>query len=246
MRKSAATDSRDPVELDRLARGAVSGYQAVVNHLRREIILGRIRPGDRLPPERKLAEHLGVARETLRQGLRVLEGSGQILVSRGARGGATVQESIIDPVLVREDLEIRKEYILQLIEFRSVIESGAAGLAALRRGDAELELMALAQQALLNSTSTYEARMADTAFHLAVAKASGNPALLASIEDARVQMFSPLDVMAFHFEREVSYNAHQKILEAIERGDADAASQSMKEHLSTTKIEFEALCASTQ
>ena len=59
-----------PHDFSRAVLQPVSGYQAVAGFLRREMALGRIRPGDRLPPERKLAEQLGVSRETLRQALR--------------------------------------------------------------------------------------------------------------------------------------------------------------------------------
>lgn len=87
---------------------AIPGYQAIVDHLRREISLGRIIPGDRLPAERKLAEQFGVARETLRQALRVLEGSGQIVIQRGAAGGPVVQGVFMDPDAMLRELRDRK------------------------------------------------------------------------------------------------------------------------------------------
>ncbi|MEQ5842933.1 FCD domain-containing protein [Paraburkholderia acidicola] len=228
---------REPVEMEQIVRTSLSSYQAVVDHLRREMALGRIRPGDKLPAERILAEQLGVARETLRQGLRILEGSGHIVVTRGAHGGAFVQESIIDPRVIRDDLQERWEGILHLVEFRSIAESGAARLAATRRTETDLEAMLEAQRDLLDAESTYDARLADTAFHLVIAKASGNPMLVTSIEDARVTMFSPVDLLAFNFATRVTYDAHQDVIEAIERKDAEMAGKLMERHLSITRDE---------
>lgn len=231
----------DPGEPDASHVRSVPGYQAVVDFLRREIILGRIRPGDRLPSERRLAEQLGVARETLRQALRVLEGSGQVVIHRGARGGAIVQESIVDPRLILDDVATRTEEILALAEFRSVVDAAAAGLAAVRRTEADLVLMRSAQEELSAATTLPDSRLADTAFHLAVAHASGNPELVRAIEDARVKMFAPVDLLSFRFHKEASLEGHARVLEAITDGDSPRATGEMQQHLAVTRAEFEQL-----
>lgn len=216
----------------------VSGYQAVAGFLRREMALGRIRPGDRLPPERRLAEQLGVARETLRQALRILEGSGQIVISRGASGGAIVQDAALDPRLIREEVRTRSAEIGELTEFRVIVESGGAALAATRRTDDDLEAMALAQRDLAASETKADSRIADTDFHIALAEASRNPLLRDAVEEARVRMFESVDLMSFEFVKETSWGAHEKILDAVRRGDSEGAATAMREHLRTTSEEF--------
>lgn len=233
---SSQTASVEPLP----ARSA-PGYQGIVDHLRREFILGRLRPGDRLPSERALAEHLGVARETLRQAFRVLEGSGQIVITRGARGGAIVQAAIVDPSRIRADVDALAGSIIPLTEYRSIIEGAAASLAAERRGEADLEELTDAQADLLASETLHDSRHADTRFHLAIAAAAGNPVLMSAVEDARVQMFTTVDLLSFPFVKESSYSAHGEVLAAIRAGDPDAAAAAMRAHLAVTREEFRRL-----
>ena len=227
-----------PHDFSRAALQPVSGYQAVAGYLRREMALGRIRPGDRLPPERRLAEQLGVSRETLRQALRILEGSGQIAITRGASGGAIVQDAALDSRLIREEVRQRSTEIGDLTEFREIVESGGAALAAARRTAAHLDVMARAQRDLAAAETKAESRIADTDFHLALAEASGNSFVREAVEEARVRMFEPVDLMSFDFVKESSWHAHEEILEAVRRGDAAAADAAMRAHLRTTREEF--------
>lgn len=219
----------------------ISGYAGVVDHLRREISLGRILPGERLPPERKLAEQLGVARETLRQALRVLEGSGHITVTRGTAGGAVVQDSAPNPDLVLHELRARRDELFALVEFRAAIESESASLAAGRRTDADLAAMEEAQEHLSASANKDESRRADTEFHLAVAAAARNAHLSWAIEDARAAMFDPVDLASFDFVMESSHTQHQRVIDAIRSGDASEAAAAMRDHLEHTRDEIQKL-----
>jgi GntR family transcriptional repressor for pyruvate dehydrogenase complex len=235
------TDVDGPVRVEPLPPRAAPGYQGIVDHLRREFVLGRLRPGDRLPSERSLAEHLGVARETLRQAFRVLEGSGQIVITRGARGGAIVQAAIVDPMRIRADVDELAASIMPLTEYRSIIEGSAASLAAERRTENDLAELESAQRDLLDSAELDASRHADTRFHLAVAAAAGNPMLSSAIEDARVQMFTTVDLLSFPFVKDSSYTAHGAVLDAIRAGDAEAAASAMRAHLAVTREEFRRL-----
>ena len=59
-------------------------YQLVIDHVREEVLHGNLRPGDRLPGERELAEQLGVSRNSVREGLRILENMGVTSSQHGA------------------------------------------------------------------------------------------------------------------------------------------------------------------
>lgn len=216
----------------------ISGYAEVVDFIRREISLGRLLPGDRLPAERKLAEGLGVARETLRQAFRVLEGSGQIVIVRGTAGGAVIQDNSVAPEVALHELHERRDALLTLVEFRSEIETIAARLSASRRTDDDLEEMREAQEALRAATNKDESRRADTAFHLAVARSAGNSHLTAAIEDARASMFHPVDLATFEFVKESSHSQHQLVLDNIEKGDEVAASIAMRDHIDSSRAEM--------
>lgn len=227
--------------IERMAIRPVPGYQAVVDHLRREFILGRIRPGERLPAERQLAEHLGVARETLRQALRVLEGGGHVVITRGARGGAIVQESFLDRRAILAQVEDQATDILDLTELRSIIESAAAELAAVRRDDGDLETLEAAHRDLETADSLLDSRHADTRFHLAIAAAARNTQLVTAIEDARVRMFATVDLLSFTFVKHNSVEGHERVLAAIRAGDGPAAAAAMRDHLAVTREEFHRL-----
>lgn len=220
-----------------------TGYLAIVDYFRREIALGRIQVGDRLPSERKLAEQLGVARETLRQALRVLEASGHVAIHRGAAGGPVVTQAVIDPEEIRHDVLKRADSIMVLADFRVAIEGAASRLAASKRTDVDLAAMTTAQRALQQATNINESRHADTAFHLAVAVAAGNALLTEAIEDARAGMFDLVDLLGFEFLRESSFDAHELIIDSIRSGDAGAAATAMEQHLAATRTEFERLVA---
>ena len=218
-----------------------TSYQAVAELLSREIALGNFVAGDKLPAERMLAEQLGVARETLRQALRVLEGSGQIEVKRGARGGAFVLSNSSTEKAAVEDLRARKRELLDTLEFRRIIETQAAALAAQRRTEEHLAQMDLMQEHLLQSHSVDEARRADTVFHATIAQASRNPYLERSVEDARVLMFGMTDATFFEFQTISSYDSHAQILQAIRDQDHKLASESMHHHIEVTVQELEDL-----
>ena len=78
-------------------------YERVVDRIHRAIHLGQLLPGDKLPPERVLAEQLKVSRVTLREALRVLEGEGYVQTRLGARGSQTVST----PPISTEDMRRR-------------------------------------------------------------------------------------------------------------------------------------------
>ncbi len=208
-----------------------AAYVHVANRIRQSILLGKALPGDRLPPERQLAESLGVSRVTVREALRVLQGEGLISTSRGNAGGTFIK-----------DLESsREERILKLVnakselahihELRLALEPMAAGLAAKRASSDVLQHLEVVQASLYSSTGVATFRQADSAFHLGVAAASGNPCILAAVEDARARLFTALDVSDFRVHQETSGRAHAEILAALREGDTASASTAMAEHL---------------
>lgn len=227
--------------LSESGRGAVAGYQAIVDHLRREIALGRLSPGDKLPAERKLAEQLGVARETLRQALRVLEGAGELSIQRGSSGGAFVRPSPGDPAARLAALQGRRDEILELVQFRNIVEAAAAQLAAEAASTEMLDRLDAAILDMESATTLAASRRADTEFHLAIAEGAGNALLVRAVEDSRVRMFEPIDVLAVHFVKSSSLAAHRALRAAIAAGDGARAGEEMREHLATTAAEFERL-----
>lgn len=220
---------------------SVPGYLKVVEIVQREIALGRILPGEKLPAERKFAEQLGVSRETVRQALRILEGSGVLNVKRGASGGAFVCEVQLSQAEVKSILRNQLDEVLQLIDFREILEGAAAKALATSHSKEIIDEIDSAISNLENATTLSESRSADTAFHLAVARGTKNSFLLKSIEDARVRMFQPVDAFQMEFVKKSSLKAHRDIRQAITEGDALKAEELMQAHLKQTSEEFKKL-----
>ncbi len=216
-----------------------AAYELVAERIQRAIYLGQYMPGDRLPSERLLAQQLGVSRTTLREAIRMLEVRGYVKSHRGAAGGLIV-------TIPQEPLEILKhrlrEYLAsfeELLEFRLAIESAASRLAALRRTNEDLTKLKRAIDDMRVSTTLPQFRRADNAFHLAIADAARNSRFRQAIEDARLAMLVPFDVLLdSEVLRLAQGNEHIQILAAIQSANPQEAEEAMAAHLARTRHEL--------
>ncbi len=155
----------------------------IARNLEQRILEGSLRPGDRLPPERELAEQMGVSRPSLREGLRKLASKG--LISSRQGGGHYVTD-----VLQASFVEPWKEMISQhpaleqdLLEVRHILEGQAAELASERANDFDIRHIDAAfekLEAAFESGELPECIKTDVDFHQAIAEASHN-ALIAHL-----------------------------------------------------------------
>jgi GntR family transcriptional regulator, transcriptional repressor for pyruvate dehydrogenase complex len=208
-----------------------------VAELMRETIIGhQLTPGTPLPSERELGEQFGVSRTVIREAVRALAAKGIVEV----RTGSGLRVASVDEATALESLTwyIRGgQFVYSKVhEVRSAIEVEMAGLAAERRTDDQLRGLLDAhkrfQQAL---DDVEEATLADLDFHALIGRATQNdlfPALLASIGEALIEVRR--ETLAGGSGKK-TVAAHAKILAAIRRGDAEAAREAMREHLSTVK-----------
>ena len=213
---------------------------AVAAHLRQQIHAGDYSPGDRLPAQRDLAEQLGVARVSLREGIRQLVASGYLEVRRGAAGGAFVTELSRPLEAWRQRLRSMSGELDELIDFRIAVEAQAASLAAQRATRAELADMRAAIKAMRALRSPgREARTAfrqtDGQFHDALSRAARNRRLDAVIREARLELFTPYDLLDFDEPLKPVIDDHQVIYEAVRDGDSVRAAALMAEHVEHTR-----------
>src|SRR5688500_2543534 len=117
----------DPVQ-------AATTFEETVERLGTGIRLGLLPPGTQLPPERELAEQLGISRSTLRQALTALTQSGHLVAVRGRGGGWFVSSSL--PEAQAEHVELAEWR--ELLDYRIVVEVGAVFLAAERAAPDDL------------------------------------------------------------------------------------------------------------
>jgi GntR family transcriptional repressor for pyruvate dehydrogenase complex len=207
----------------------------VLLQLTEAIERGHLTPGEKLPAEPELAFRMGVSRSVLREALKVLELSGVLEVRRGYGGGTfvakpTAEEFTAVPAPSIPTLSVTSR---QLIEVRMAIEPVGARLAAARDVEGVVGL-----QNSIYEMETFDNRPARVLaaavnFHVAVARASGNPVFTTVIESLRSVMYMALNrVVQNQRWREACRADHERIVKEIEAGNPERAEEAMRRHLS--------------
>ena len=109
-----------------------SAVAETVARLGRAIGMGLLRPGDRLPPESRLAEDLGISPVTLRSALTIMRGAALPETQRGRSGGTFVGSGAAAAHRPGDELLLTEAELRDLVDYRVVVEGGAASLAAAR------------------------------------------------------------------------------------------------------------------
>ncbi|MDH3814442.1 MAG: FadR family transcriptional regulator [Acidobacteriota bacterium] len=205
----------------------------VVDYMRRLIESGRFKAGDKLPPERELAQLIGVSRATVRAGLQSLATVGVVDSRRGA--GTFVAEG--PPLLDVNPLSLFSALHgiprAELFEARRVIEIDLAGLAAERAHGDELALISEEVMEMFASIDdVHRFLVHDIRFHRAVATAARNP-LLAAIMEMVADLFYDQRKKTVDRWRDAPEAAeqHRRIYQAIRAGDVERARKEMDTHL---------------
>jgi GntR family transcriptional repressor for pyruvate dehydrogenase complex len=217
-------------------------YQAVAEAITRDIAAGRYLPGQKLPSERELTEQLNVSRPTLREAMIALEIRGIVEARHNAgvfvaRAAPTPPES--NPS--EPDLDIGA---FELTEARKLIEGEAAALAAGSITDTEVaRLYGLLDEMKRAFETDVSDDSADRDFHLTIAGATRNAALIFVIEtlwDLRYK--APLTREIFRRARSVGIPAfiedHRLVAEALRDRNPDAARAAMQAHLDNVMEEL--------
>jgi GntR family transcriptional regulator, transcriptional repressor for pyruvate dehydrogenase complex len=205
---------------------AQATYGIAVDRLRGQIHAGLLLPNEKLPPERQLADDIGISRVTLREALRVLETDKYIHVKRGALGGA-----FVSPIDVLQSLAVRRiardlAAAMRVLEFRCANEAAIVRLAALRRGIPELKRMRAAHDIILNCKSPEVLKQAETLFRLALGDAAHNPLLGAAVKQGHMEMFQPYNL---HSADHAAVPTYGRLLQAVETQSEDDATRAMTE-----------------
>ncbi|MET8824290.1 FCD domain-containing protein [Streptomyces sp. NPDC004610] len=228
----------------------IAAHELAVEQIRRSLDLGKFRPGERLPAERDLAEMLDVSRNTVRAAVAVLEHEGRVSVRRGRGGGFLVLEPALDRAQLRFDLKRNEAEVRDAFDFRVIVESGAARLAAERRRAADMPRLAklvrqmgdIVERARHVDSPTHitEFKLLDSAFHLGIAQVSGNDQLVEAVAQVRSRMYLPVSAVFSHIDLNAN-DHHSEILAAISDKDPDQAAALMTAHINETRDALQAL-----
>jgi GntR family transcriptional regulator, transcriptional repressor for pyruvate dehydrogenase complex len=208
-------------------------FEETVERLGTAIKLGLLAPGSRLPPERELAEELGISRSTLRQALTVLVQSGHLMAARGRGGGTFVAEA--PPLTVGATPDPDK--LRDVVDYRVAIETGAALLAAERARPEDLERMREQVEVMRETGRDFEIyRRADSRFHIALAEAARSRRLVAAMTEVQGDMSELIALIAHPEEVLAQSNAqHARLVKLVEAGDGTAAAELVRKHLRGTE-----------
>jgi GntR family uxuAB operon transcriptional repressor len=205
-------------------------YRIVAGRIQELIREEKIAPGERLPSERDLAAKLNVSRASLREALISLELNGLVDVRGGS--GVYVSEKMDAPAPVQEI----GPGPFEVLSARRLIEPEIAAIAARVATDGAIDAILLAVANMERSHDTeLSDEMADRAFHLSIARATGNSAMVGVVEyfwDQRGRLWHRLTE---HFQteelREETLTDHRRVLEAIIAHDPAGARRAMRAHL---------------
>ena len=192
---------------------------------------GALKPCDRLPAERKLAEEVGVSRAHVRGAIQRLEIYG--IVKTYPQSGTVLADHTVSVLMnqIRNILEISSFDFHSLVQVRILLEAEAIRLCAMNRTEEDIAVIRAAYDDMVAHTDTPLRDEKDLAFHLIIARSSHNPviaSLLLSITPDVLKFYrnlGPCDNPPANVARE-----HAAMLDCIIRSDPDAAEQCIREH----------------
>lgn len=225
-----------------------------MNEKRKEVIgriLEAIRQGDivkkgRLPSERDLAKHIGEQRTIVREALISLEAIGVVEI-REKQGIFVHSSSEIErTTLLHEVSQWPADIVSQAMEMRQLLEPAAAGLAAVRRRDSDVQKLAQClekMKALLNETDSESSRQAarwNTIFHSIIVSATNSSYLEKTYEGIISSIEHGMSLMRYrmdphqHGGRQVTFRDHDRLFRAIRDKDSSKAERVAEEHIWNT------------
>ena len=226
-------------EIKRLDHGSLS--QRAVEALLEQIISRNLKPGTTLPAVATLATSLGVSRPVVRESLNALRALGVVEIANGKKATIRDLDGGILRVYFGRALQVIDDSLREVMDVRVGIETRSAGLAARARAAEDVtHLVDLIEKMKASMDDAALFSRHDTAFHLAVAQASGNRLIFHIVESLQSAMRnasyqgvrSLSDASAMHR----IIDEHTRLVDAIERRDEVAAADLMRDHLASAMV----------
>lgn len=220
-----------PITSPRIARPSSLGEE-VCRALERRIRDGELRPGDRLPTEKQLAELFGVSRAVVREAVARLRAEGYVATRQGAGAFVSAQPGNASFKLAADGAG-EPGGIAQVFELRLLVEAGAAELAARRRTAHDLRTLRRQLKAMAIALKQgADGSAADDAFHRAIADATHNPYVGRFVEFLGRQFSETRrPTWADAGRAAAAQREHEDIFAAVEAGDERAARAAAAAHL---------------
>ncbi|NPV54877.1 MAG: FadR family transcriptional regulator [Firmicutes bacterium] len=208
-------------------------YERVAEEIKTYIINNNLNPGDRLPPERELAEILGVSRTSIREGIKLLQ-TFQLVRVR-PKEGITVKRLELGPLIEQVSFRLLqdKPKFRELVEARRIIEMDILKLAVERATADDLAAMARSTERMKKKAKRLESYLdEELAFHEAILRAAKNQVLV-GFRGVLSEFFKALPELDLDFgdRFELTLEEHLEIYQAICERDQARALRVMERHL---------------
>jgi len=216
---------------------SISISDTVAEEIERNILAGKLLAGNKLPPERELADQFNVSRPSIREAINKLQAKGMV---RKVPGGGNyivdnMGSSFADPLL--ELMSQDESASFDILELRFAVESLSAYFAAKRATKAQKDKILLKFEILDKAHEEGQSEKeaaADVAFHLAIAEASNNPVLVHLMRNL-LNVLQTSIISYLNAANEESHESlpieHRDIMESIIAGDSSLARECMRKHI---------------
>ncbi|WP_419874005.1 FadR/GntR family transcriptional regulator [Candidatus Pristimantibacillus sp. PTI5] len=213
-------------------------YEEITEQVKRLIIEGKLKVGDKLPSTKQMSEQFGVGRSTTREALSALKAMGLIEIRQG--GGCRVIRSVpADMELPElESLRMNRKTVLELLEARESLEVSNAAIAAVKHTETDLyQLQVLIEEMKRTAGNEAEGERLDLQFHLTLARATHNSIMVRLFEsimnhiETAIHDIRRVELYASAAVAERLFMEHSAIFEAIVQRDSELAAERMKQHL---------------
>ncbi len=211
-----------------------SPVDKIIKQIRNSIVSGQLKPGDRLPSERKLSESFNIGRTYVREAIKKLESCG--IFRTMPQSGTVVTKVDVSAMddLVSNVIRLNENDFFHLVETRLLIETYACSQAALRRSSEDILQM---EKALNDYKQRVDSELPgleqDFNFHLKIAEASQNmviKSLMHILIPDILKIYTKINVCG-EGRSKTAYLEHKMILDCIIKQDSQAAAEAMRSHL---------------
>jgi GntR family transcriptional repressor for pyruvate dehydrogenase complex len=217
-----------------------STLEVIVQQIKDQIKKGILKPGEKLPSERKLADQLGVSRASIREAIQALAFSGYLEVIQG-KGTYILEIAIKYDEIVNFFSEFYNYSLDDLMEARIMLEGEFARLAALNASQEEIDVIEKIFNEIAKSKDLNSFVVKDLEFHLTIAKATHNPFMYGLMKIIGEMLYKETNriIGKSRYTRENTIETTRDLVQAIKQRDAEKAKELMGEHIRDVKVSLE-------
>jgi GntR family transcriptional repressor for pyruvate dehydrogenase complex len=217
-----------------------STLEVIVQQIKDQIKKGILKPGEKLPSERKLADLLGVSRASVREAIQALAFSGYLEVNQG-KGTYILEMATKYDEIANFFSEFSNYSLDYLMEARIMLEGEFARLAALNASQEEIDVIERVFNEIASSKDLNTFFVKDLEFHLTIAKATHNPIMngLMKIIGEMLYKETRKIIEISKDTRENTIEITRNLVQAIKKRNAEQARELMSEHIRNIRVSLE-------